>query len=76
MQLTNRVSGHDNDMMIIRIQYELNKELDGFEKISEAIDTKFKAMDRKITRWFLAVMGLVVFNGGFDFFSGKNRAGK
>lgn len=31
-------------------------------------------MDRKMTTWFLGLMGLVVVKGGFDFFSDKDRA--
>lgn len=29
-----------------------------------------------MTVWFLGLMGLIVVKGGFDFFSGKDRAGK
>lgn len=38
------------------------------------INRRFKAMDRKMTTWFLGLMGLVVVKGGFDFFSDKDRA--
>lgn len=91
MQLINRVSAHDNDITMIRMQYEfLNKRFDGldkniematnksdrrFETMSSEINRRFEAMDRKLTTWFLGLMGLIVVKGGFDFFSDKNRAG-
>lgn len=39
------------------------------------INRRFKSMDRKMTTWVLGLMGLVV-KRGFDFFSGKDHAGK
>lgn len=62
---------------MIKMQYEfLNKRFDGLGKGFETIDRKFEAMDREfmdreMTSWFLALMGLVVVNRGFDFFSDK-----
>lgn len=47
-----------------------------FETAANKFDRRFEAVGRKMTRWFLGLMGLVVVNGGFDFVSDKNRTGK
>lgn len=81
-QLVNRVSGHDNDITMIKVQYGfLSEKFDGlgenigaaadrsgrrFEAVGSEINRGFKSMDRKMTTWVLGLMGLVV-KGGFDF---------
>lgn len=32
-------------------------------------------MDRKVTSWFIGLIGLIVVEGGFDFFSDKDPGG-
>ncbi|KAF8454682.1 hypothetical protein BDZ91DRAFT_556939 [Kalaharituber pfeilii] len=47
-----------------------------FETIGTEMDRRFEALDRKMTTWFLGLMGLVVIKGGLDFFASGNRNGK
>lgn len=63
---------------MVKMQYEfLSKRYDAMERTMEkefkAVNRRFDVFDRKMTTWSLALMGLILMKGEFEYFSEKKE---